>query len=146
MARGRCEKPTKFFASLEKRNYTNKLINKLNINGKIINNKKGILQEAANFYKNLYTSKVSDPEHEIKIVRFLDNAYIKQLTDQQKQLCEGNITNEEIKSVIKNMKTDKTPGIDGIPVEFYRFFWYIRKVLKKYNFGPDIKNFLQRVV
>ena len=31
------EKPTKFFASLEKRNYTNKLINKLNINGKINN-------------------------------------------------------------------------------------------------------------
>ena len=101
----------------------NKLINKLNINGKILNNKKGILQEAANFYKNLYTSKVSDDEHEIKIDRFLDNTYIKQLTDQQKQLCEGNITSEEIKSVIKNMKTDKTPGIDGIPVEFYRFFW-----------------------
>ena len=66
---------------------------------------------------------MSDDEHEIKIDRFLDNTYIKQLTDQQKQLCEGNITSEEIKSVIKNMKTDKTPGIDGIPVEFYRFCW-----------------------
>ena len=29
----------------------------------------------------------------------------------------------EIKTVFKKMKHDKTPGIDGIPVEFYAFFW-----------------------
>ena len=36
------EKPTHFVANLEKKNYTNKLINKINIRGKIINNCKTI--------------------------------------------------------------------------------------------------------
>ncbi len=41
----------------------------------------------------------------------------------QKQSCEGNISELEIKDAIKHMKNDKSPGTDGFPIEFYRFFW-----------------------
>ena len=39
-----------------------------------------------------------------------------------KQL-EGKLTAEEISYAIKNMKNDKSPGIDGFPVEFFKLFW-----------------------
>jgi len=117
------EKPTHFFASLEKKNYINKLINKLNIEGNIIQNQKSILQETSNFYQNLYRSIIVPEEHNNHIDMFLNNNFINKLTEQQKQECEGNISIEEIKCAIKHMKHDKTPGIDGLPVEFYNFFW-----------------------
>jgi hypothetical protein len=33
--------------------------------------------------------------------------------------CEGKITSEEIRKVLKKMYKNKAPGIDGIPMEFY---------------------------
>ena len=37
-------------------------------------------------------------------------------------MCEGQITLEEIKSVLKGMSNGKSPGSDGFTVEFYKFF------------------------
>ena len=45
------------------------------------------------------------------------------LTDDEKLKCEGPVTKQEAKSVIKDMKNNKSPGTDGFPVEFYKFFW-----------------------
>ena len=41
----------------------------------------------------------------------------------QKQSYELTVNNQEIKDAMKHMKNDKTPGIDGIPIDFYNFFW-----------------------
>ena len=41
----------------------------------------------------------------------------------QASLCEGAITVDEISFAIKNMNTNKSPGPDGLTVEFYRKFW-----------------------
>ena len=128
------EKPTKFFASLEKKNYTNKLINKINIGGDIINNQKTILSETSKFYQDLYTTKTNPNDYQDLLDTFLSNTHIRHLDEDQKQGCEGNITTDEIKQVLKNMKPDKTPGIDGIPMEFYKLFW------------TDIGHFLVRSV
>ena len=45
------------------------------------------------------------------------------MTDNLKLKCDGPILENEAKMVIKNMKNNKTPGSDGFPVEFYKFFW-----------------------
>ena len=116
------EKPTQFFATLEKRNYVNKLINKLNINGNIIQNQSSILHETKVFYQNLYKSKMNQKE-ENNIDIFLEDQIITKLSEEQKQSCELTVNNQEIKDAIKHMKNDKTPGIDGIPIDFYKFFW-----------------------
>ena len=38
-------------------------------------------------------------------------------------ICEGRITAEECQNVLKTFPTAKTPGNDGLPIEFYNTFW-----------------------
>ena len=37
--------------------------------------------------------------------------------------CEGKLTLEECEVSVKNMKTNKSPGSDGLTAEFYKTFW-----------------------
>ena len=51
------EKPTKYFCSLESRQYRSKRIPKLyNEGGSIVSDTKDILEKQVNFYSNLYTN------------------------------------------------------------------------------------------
>ena len=53
------------------------------------------------------------------------NLNIPKLTDEQKDLCEGNIYREECKSILDSFQNNKTPWSDGIPIEFYKRFWHL---------------------
>jgi hypothetical protein len=59
------------------------------------------------------------PLTEDKCMDFLSINNIK-LTAIQKDLCEGQITEEELLDAIKAFKSGKSPGLDGIPVEVYQ--------------------------
>ena len=37
--------------------------------------------------------------------------------------CEGKISAEECYNILESFQTNKTPGNDGIPIEFYKLFW-----------------------
>jgi hypothetical protein len=41
------------------------------------------------------------------------------LTEDDKQKCEGAFSKEECLKALKNMKNNKTPGLDGFTSEFY---------------------------
>ena len=41
----------------------------------------------------------------------------------QQKLCEGLLTEQEIIEAIKAMSNNKTPGSDGLPIEFYKILW-----------------------
>ena len=116
------EKPTRYFCSLEKRNYICKLVNKLNCNGTIIHSQDQILEKQQSFYKTLYSSKIGTNTENL-LNEFLHENNIKQLSDEQKDICDGPIRKDEIKEVIRNIANNKTPGSDGFPVEFWKFFW-----------------------
>ena len=45
------------------------------------------------------------------------------LTPEDKEKCEGLLTKEECLQALKDMSLNKTPGSDGLPVEFYKMFW-----------------------
>ena len=48
---------------------------------------------------------------------------IPKLSEEQKITCEGKITSEECFRLLDSFNNNKTPGNDGIPIEFYRKFW-----------------------
>ena len=43
----------------------------------------------------------------------------KQLDEEMREKCEGSFTFGECQSAINKMKKNKSPGLDGISVEFY---------------------------
>jgi len=123
MLRAKCkwheqgEKPTKYFCSLLKRNYENKVISQLIVNGERITKQEEILKKEKEYYEDLYKSRSTQQSG-----LFL-NDNLPQLDEEQSNLCEGLITDTEVKSVLKQMSNNKTPGIDGYTAEFYKFFW-----------------------
>lgn len=128
------EKSTKYFLSLEKRHQTNNSIYTLKNNtGVKLSSTDHILGEASSFYKKLYTS-TNIPTENIK--RYLANIKIEhKLVEAEQALCEGPVTEKECYDVIKCMKSNKSPGDDGLPAEFYKVFWVNIKelVLNSYH-------------
>ena len=115
------EKPTKYFLQLETRNYTNKVINYLvDENGNEFNDTKNILNCQLNFYKNLYddTNLVDDTP-----LQNILGENPSKLSDLDSSKLEGEITYAELSTALRNMKNNKSPGLDGLTVEFFKFFW-----------------------
>ena len=94
------ERPTKFFCSLERQNYVNKLITRLDNGTTIVTDQKSILKEIMLYYKQLYKSRAT-PESETIQNRFLKQNLFKRLTEDDKRLCEGKITMSELNLVLK---------------------------------------------
>ena len=75
----------------------------------------------SNFIKKLFTSEGSDQQEANIILENVD----KTLNNDQKEFCEANITEQEIKTTINLLKINKSPGDDGIVSEFYKEYWYL---------------------
>ena len=118
------EKCSKYFLNLEKRNFNNKCITKLiTSEGKTVTTDPEILKEEQLFYEKLYTSMKPETTGPI-LEEFLgDELQIPVLTEDEKQEIDGHITEEEMFNCIKTFKNGKSPGLDGIPIEFYKVFW-----------------------
>ena len=59
------------------------------------------------------------------------------LSEEEKNSCEGLVNVEECKNALKDFDNNKTPGTDGLPAEFYRFFWpdICHDLVASYNFA-----------
>ena len=117
------EKSTKYFLNLQKRNHVKKHVRKLKINGSITTDPFKILSEEKGFYQELYTSKNLGNEQATET--FLNSLNIPRLTDERKLSCEGSITEEERVRALQSFQGNKTPGNDGLPIEFHSKFWEI---------------------
>ena len=112
-----------YFLNLEKRNHVKKHIRKLCINGKTTTDPHCILKEQERFYRELYKSSINSPNIGEKISSFLNDLNIPQLSEEQKNSCEGLISPEECSELFDSFQSNKSPGNDGIPAEFYGKFW-----------------------
>ena len=102
------EKPSKYFLNLEKRNYINKLLSRIDTGNEILTDQCKIL-EVKRFYKNLYTTKRKTPEIRY-LEQFLKLENIKKLTLEEKNICEGPVKDIELKQVLRNMNNGMSPG------------------------------------
>ena len=115
------EKYTKFFLGLEKSRQNKKVIRKLvNDEGVILNDQSDILREQVKFYKNLYQDQPTDLESQEHII----NNVTRTLSPDESDSCERNISASELKSALFSMKSNKSPGQDGLTTEFYKYFWF----------------------
>jgi len=116
------ERSTKYFLNLEKvRQNHNCIISLNNVKGESVTTNDGILDVAKTFYSDLFASRdVSDSSV---------NSFFSEITPESVlcedlvQKCEGALTSEECHKAINSMKLNKSPGIDGLTVEFYKHFW-----------------------
>ena len=135
------EKNSKFFLNLEKRNYINKLITQLEIDNKLVTDQNEILLAQRNFYKNLYSENLDVNsniyKNALEEFTFKD---LPQLNEESKAECDKIITEKELHSCLKELKNEKTPGTDGFPSEFYKFFWLDIKelLLDSINYAFEI--------
>ena len=116
------EKSSKYFYNPERKNYSNNNIKQLKKeNGSHTTNNKEILNEQYKFYNKLY-EKDSISEESIKnYLNPIENLNI--LNEEEMCTLEGEISEKECEIAIKSIKLNKSPGSDGIPVEFYITFW-----------------------
>ena len=68
-----------------------------------------------NFYKTLYSSQNID--------NFLSKVDNPILSEDDKNVLEKFPTFQKCTYAVNNMKADKSPGLDGLPCEFYKYFW-----------------------
>ena len=118
------ERNTKYFLNLEKKNFNSRCIKCLRVGDKVIQNEEDILNEEKNFFKNLYSENNIDDDQTYELEnKFLQNDSIPKLSDDDKQLCDIPITLKECADALSELKNNKSPGCDGFPVEFHKFFW-----------------------
>jgi exonuclease III len=112
------ERNSKYFLNLEKQNFTNKHITSLNVDKKNITKGPEILKEIHTYYKKLYDHNRID---EVKLEEVLKD--VPKLSEVQKNRTKGLITYNECLKALKSLSNGKTPGLDGITTDFYKFFW-----------------------
>ena len=118
------ERSNKYFLGLEKQRQAKKVIHEIrDKDNLLVTDENNILDVVRLFYKDLYTSEKPDGES-IKI--YLENTNVQNsLNETEKEICDGVLTKTECTNAIKGMKKNKSPGLDGLTVEFYEHFWNI---------------------
>ena len=126
------EKNTKYFYSLEKAKYNAKTCYKMvKEDGEEITNPSLILEEQRHFYEELY-----DVDQDVCFNMQNNSGTVVPETIRKQQ--QEQLTMKDLEEAIKGMNNNKTPGEDGIPVDFYKVFW---NLLKDLFYESMIENF-----
>ena len=123
------EKSNKFFLNLETHKKAKSSVRKVFDNhGVLITDPKKILQEIQNFYSNLFKRDPLSPSEDT-LNSFLNNPEMPEFSDNVVQTCEGKLTVEECYKSLQLFESNKSPGNDGLTVEFYRAFWGLLRLV-----------------
>lgn len=113
------ERPTKFFFDLERKKQASACIHMLESDGKIITRDAEIMETIRIFYQQLYRCETVDMDSQHRLINNLD----RKISHQMRMTCEGPVTTDELQHALKKMNLKKSPGPDGITIEFYQTFW-----------------------
>ena len=112
------EKCNSFFFQLEKAKIAKQVVTRIkDKNGNEKNTTEEILKEFELFYKNLYRESKNSNVHQ---KRLLDRAKVNRISENQQLALTQPITLMEAKSALQGMTNNKSPGPDGLTVEFYK--------------------------
>ncbi|KAK3562784.1 hypothetical protein QTP86_009285 [Hemibagrus guttatus] len=112
--------PSQFFFGLEKKNGQSSFMHTLHTeDGRHITNSNDIRVYATNFYKDLYKSDYRD---NMELLDVFYRGLIK-VSPENNAALEGPLVLEELQAALNSMAGGRAPEIDGLPAEFYKFFW-----------------------
>ena len=115
------ESSTAYFFYLERKRKSENTISSLKVGDHSLTSMEDLLAAAANFYRDLYTSCETDPVVQEELLSNLSLS----LSSKQADLCEGDLSVKECLKAVQGMAKSKTPGLDGLPAEFYLAFWSV---------------------
>ena len=81
----------------------------------ILKDKSSILVYIKKYYQKLYKREEADEDYQEWFLDFVT----KVLTEEEQRILTVDITQKEIFKIITEMNSNRAPGIDGIPIEFY---------------------------
>jgi hypothetical protein len=144
------ERPTKYFTSIVKQRSEKNALSSLTVtrdNTKVVlESIEEILEEASDFYAELYRRKIdNDNVLSNECETFLKSNVDKHLTEDFRSLCDQPVSLADLDHALRKLPKGKVPGIDGLPAEFFRYFWtdlkesFMDIVQNSFNFGdlPD---------
>ena len=82
-----------------------------------------ILDEVHQYYTELFRKRELDTNLQDELLQ----SVTKKLPPRQRMSMEKRITDKELEIATKAFNTDRSPGLDGIPIEFYLEFWDVLK-------------------
>ncbi len=105
--------------------FTNKVISALYINGEIVKDHTLIAEKQQFFYETLYSEKINqnNPRYTENLNKCLQNNDQTRLSQKQKELCDRPVSQYKILRSIKELSNGRTPGTDGLPADWYKYFW-----------------------
>ena len=80
-----------------------------------------IQHELRMFYEQLFRKTICNANS--KIASFLDNISLPVINNDFFNLCENDLTEDELLISLKSMQNNKTPGNDGLTKKIYETFW-----------------------
>ena len=114
---------TSYKISLESHKKAKSCVRKVSTkNGTLSSDPKIKMNELEDFYTGLYDSEDNLPDYANLFLRYSE---IPKLSPEKAATCEGKLTVEECLQSLQSFKENKSPGNDGLTVEFYKTFWGI---------------------
>lgn len=114
------DKPSKYFLNLEKSNNLDRVITQLyDDDSSLLVDPKLILEYERSHFESRYRKTVNQ---DVLSDRFSSAAGVV-LDDLEHDCIEDELSLDDLERALKNMKSNKSPGSDGLPIEFYRKFW-----------------------
>ena len=116
------ERNNKYFLNLENSNKKKTSVRKIfTSKGTLTHDPKKIMNELESYYSNLYANSCANS---VTISAFIkDSNQIPKLSENLRNICEGKLGYGEFYNVLNTFQKNKSPGNDGLTVEFYIAFW-----------------------
>ena len=116
-----------YFSNLERQQGASRLFTTIwTLSGQVVSSLTLILRAWVAFYVLSFSAQPLDVGQQ----DFFLSQLQRKLSGQEHQLCEGELTLAECKAALDGMASGKSPGLDGLPADFYQRFGLV--------LGPDL--------
>ena len=115
------EKSTKCLLNLDKKHAEKSTIRRLVTNKKDLGKHNDINNETFSYFKSLFER--TDQFDKLDPNTLLQSITLPSVTNDEKVVCDNDLTDKELFDALKGMPNYKSPGNDGLTKEFYETFW-----------------------